>query len=315
MKPRYKSSEFFKKAVYQTGMMNIDLNKIICSNIRLEKIISDGNIHMGGVDAFGLDMRIFRNKMYEMDPNLYKKMPQEALLSIPQIITIDSLKTHNAYILYKQLSEKSVVPGEIFLDNVNLSVFNINNDLSVIDKTSSMIIFFNAMLLGEANTELKMTLPILSPSNDFWVSGHVDKLDFTKLNSMTQNLVGITLKKGTGEVDIPLITGTGVHTQGRIAFKYKKLKIELYDRDKAQNAKGLGGNMANLLLNDILIKSNNPGFLGKTRTGEVYFKRNTQKSIVAYTWKSILSGIMSTMGYNNKEQRQEKKTIRRNKRQ
>ena len=69
--------------------------------------------------------------------------------------------------------------------------------------------------------------------------------------------------------------------------------------------------MANLLLNDILIKSNNPGFLGKTRTGEVYFKHNTQKSIVYYTWKSILSGIMSTMGYNNKEQRQEKRAFKR----
>jgi hypothetical protein len=65
--------------------------------------------------------------------------------------------------------------------------------------------------------------------------------------------------------------------------------------------------MANLLLNDIFIKSNNPGWLGKTRPGEVYFKRNPQKSVVNYIWKSIQSGLMSTMGYNNKEQRQEKR--------
>jgi len=264
---------------------------------------------MGSVDVFGLDMSIFRNKKYEMNPNLYKKMPQEALLSMSKVLTIDSLKAHNAYIEYKQLSPKSLVPGEIFLNQANLSVFNINNDLKVIDSTSSMLIFFKAKLIGESDLSLKMKLSILSPEHDFWVSGHVDKIDFPKLNSMTQNLVGVTMERGTGELDIPLISGNSVHTEGSILFKYRKIKIELYDRDKAENASGLGGSMANLLLNDIFIRSNNPGFLGKTRPGEVYFKRNTQKSIVFYTWKSILSGLMSTMGYNNKEQRQEKRTI------
>ncbi|MFK5857521.1 MAG: hypothetical protein QM503_15430 [Bacteroidota bacterium] len=311
MKPRFKTAEFFKKAIYQIGMMNISTNRIICSNIRFEKLIKHGDIHIGSIDTYGLEMFIFRNKKYEMNPNVYKKMPQEALLSMNKVLTIDSLKTHDSYIQYKQLSEKSVIPGVIFLDKVNLSVFNINNDLKVIDNTSSMVAIFKAQLLGESPTDLKMTFPILSPAHDFWVSGSVDNVDFTKLNSMTQNLVGVTLKKGTGELEIPLISGNSEHSEGSINFKYKKLKIELYDREKAQNAKGLGGNMANLLLNDILIKSNNPGFLGKTRTGEVYFKRNTQKSIVSYTWKSILSGIMSTMGFNNKEQRQEKRAIKR----
>lgn len=309
MKPRYKSAEFFKKAVYQTGKMDVVAGKIVCSDVRLKKLISNDGIHMGSVDVFGLDMSIFRNKKYEMNPNLYKKMPQEALLSMSKVLTIDSLKAHNAYIEYKQLSPKSLVPGEIFLNQANLSVFNINNDLKVIDSTSSMLIFFKAKLIGESDLSLKMKLSILSPEHDFWVSGHVDKIDFPKLNSMTQNLVGVTMERGTGELDIPLISGNSVHTEGSILFKYRKIKIELYDRDKAENASGLGGSMANLLLNDIFIRSNNPGFLGKTRPGEVYFKRNTQKSIVFYTWKSILSGLMSTMGYNNKEQRQEKRAI------
>lgn len=314
MKPRYESAEFFKRAVYQTGKMDIVADKIVCSDVRLKKIIKDGNIHMGGVDVYGLDMRIFRNKKYKMNPDLFKKMPQEALLDVQKVITIDSLKTHNAYIKYRQLSEKSIVPGEIYLNEANLSAFNISNDLNVIDETSSMLIYFDAKLLGESAIHLKMTMPILSPSHDFCVTGHVENIDFTKLNSMTQNLVGVTLKSGTGELDIPLITGNSVYSEGSILFKYKKLKIELYDREKAENASGLGGSMANLILNDIFIKSRNPGFLGKTRPGEVYFKRNTQKSIVFYTWKSILSGLMSTMGYNNKEQRQEKRALRRKRR-
>ena len=311
MKPRYEWAEFFKKAKFQTGMMDVVAGQIVCSNFRLDKLLDDGSIHLGGVDVYGLDTRIFRNKKYKMNPDKYVKMPQEALLSAPKVITIDSLKTHDAYIKYRQLSEKSVVPGELFLNEVDLTVFNINNDLKVIDQTSVMVANFKGKLIGESNIDMKMTIPILSTANDFWVTGHVEEIDFTKLSSLTQNLVGITMASGTGELDIPLITGNSTSSEGSILFKYKKLKIELYDREKAENASGLGGSMANLLLNDIFIKSKNPGFLGKTRPGEVYFKRDTQKSIVYYTWKSILSGLMSTMGYNNKEQRQEKRALRR----
>lgn len=311
MKPRYEPSEFFKRAVYQTGRMDIVTERIICSDFRLEELIRKGNIHIGGVDVLGLDMHIFKNKRYEINPETFKKMPQELVFSITKKVTIDSVKTHNSYLNYQQLNKKSLVPGEIFLTDFNLTLLNINNDLDLVDERSCMIAKLDAMLLDTARLDVKATFPLLSPSYDFWFTGHLDKIDFKNLNLMTQNLVGISLAQGTGELDIPLISGNSHHAEGVIVFKYKKLKIDLYDINKAKNATGLGKSMANLLLNDIFIKSNNPGFLGKTKEGEVYFKRNTQKFVVSYMWKSIMSGLMSTMGYNNKEQRQEKRALQR----
>ncbi len=313
--PRYEDTEFFQRAKYQTGRMNIVTDQISCSDFRFDEFIKRGKIHFGAIDITGLDTRIYRNKTYEIKPGTYKKLPQEALLGIEKPITIDSLKTHDAYIKYKELDKKSIVPGEIFLDSFNLSIYNINNDLKVIDNSSTMVARLNAMLLGQSKLDLKVTFPLLSPSNDFWVEGSVESIDFSGLNSMTQNLVGVTMKRGSGGLEIPLISGNGDHSDGSLLFSYNKLKIELYDREKAKNARGLTGSMASLLLNDIFIKSNNPGFLGKTRPGEVYFKRDTQKSIVSYIWKSIMSGLMSTMGYNNKEQRHEKKALRRKNRE
>jgi hypothetical protein len=61
------------------------------------------------------------------------------------------------------------------------------------------------------------------------------------------------------------------------------------------------------LANEIFLKSNNPRFARKVRLGEVYCKRDDQKSIFNYLWKGLLSGIESTLGYNNREQRKEKK--------
>lgn len=308
--PRYENAEFFKKAVYQTGRMELIAGSIVCSNVRLRDLIDNKKLHIGGVDLYNVNTHIFRNKIYEMNPKAYKPMPQEAILSIPMVITVDSVKTHDAYIQYKEIEKKSVVPGELFLNKFNLAAYNINNNRDIINDSSRMVVKLDAMFMGQADLRIIAEFPILSPDYEFRFTGHMDILNFPELNNLTENLVGVTMAKGAGTLDIPWIKGNATYSEGEILFKYKKLKIELYNREKAKITKGLTGSMANLLLNDIIIKSNNPGFLGRTRPGEVYFKRNTQKSIVQYMWKSIMSGLMSTMGYNNKEQRQEKRAFR-----
>lgn len=311
MMPRFEDEEFFERAVYQTGRMKVIAGNIVCSDFKLNTLITDNKLNIGAVDMYDLSAQIFRNKMYDMNPNAFKPMPQEMILNIPITVVIDSLVTHDAYISYKEIDKNSVVPGELFLNKFNLSILNISNDRELLVDSSKLVAKLNAMLLGQANLRIYADFPILSPTYEFSVKGHMEKLDFPKLNNLTENLVGVTMARGSGTLDIPLIKGNAINSEGEILFKYKKLKIELYNREKAKTTKGLVGSMANLLLNDIIIKSNNPGFLGRKRPGEVYFKRNTEKSIISYIWKSIMSGLMSTMGYNNKEQRQEMRAYKR----
>ena len=120
---------------------------------------------------------------------------------------------------------------------------------------------------------------------------------------MTENLFGISIVRGKGGLDIPLITLTDTISKGTVIFKYDKLKLSMYNRKKAKLSRGLGSGLIDFMLNGVLVKSNNPTFLGKTRTGEVIAWRNNERSFFNYIWKSTMSGLMSTMGFNNKEQR------------
>ena len=54
--------------------------------------------------------------------------------------------------------------------------------------------------------------------------------------------------------------------------------------------------------------ANNPKFARSPRKGQAYFERDTEKGIINYIFKSALSGMISTLGFNNKEQRQIKKS-------
>jgi len=65
------------------------------------------------------------------------------------------------------------------------------------------------------------------------------------------------------------------------------------------------------LINDLVLRSNNPRFARKPKTGLIYFKRDTRKGIVNFAFRGLLSGMLYTVGINSKGQRKEKKDLKR----
>jgi hypothetical protein len=93
-------------------------------------------------------------------------------------------------------------------------------------------------------------------------------------------------------------------------FKYRNFKVSLYNRKKANKTGGISVPLVNFVVNNLVLRSNNPALLKRPRVGIVYFERDRNKSIINYIWKSTLSGVLSTMGFNNKEQRKRRKEYR-----
>ena len=164
--------------------------------------------------------------------------------------------------------------------------------------------------MGETRMDASVYFPLFPHQAVFWLTAKSEKIDMTSLNSMTENLLGIGILRGTGSVDIPLISANDSISRGSMTFRYKKLRLAMYDRKKESIKTGFLSPLINFMINDLVVKSNNPKFARKPRIGQVYFKRDTRKGIVNYVWKGILSGMLSTLGFNNKEQRQERKEMK-----
>jgi hypothetical protein len=58
---------------------------------------------------------------------------------------------------------------------------------------------------------------------------------------------------------------------------------------------------------NLLLPSSNPKEGRKTREGVIYFERDQSKGFLNFVWKSVLSGIKSSAGFNSKIQRQIRK--------
>jgi hypothetical protein len=306
MKPRYPEGEFFERAYWQTERTSLTSAGIELHDFHLEKLMVDDHIHFGSLNIHNLNVDLLRDKRYPRKPGIIKKMPAELLRDIEQTFTFDSIKIIDSYLRYGEISEKSDIPGHVFLDRLNITARNVTNNYDEMND-STMKLSLDGHLMGGAKIELAAFFPLLSYDNLFTFSAVSETIDLTSLSDMTTHVMGLAILKGRGSINASGITGDDSVASGNMIFRYKKLRIALYDRKKDQLNRKFGVNFMNFMINDIVLKSNNPRFARKPRVGEVYFARDHEKSIVNYIWKSLMSGMLSTMGFNNKEQRQAKR--------
>ena len=313
--PRYDEAECFRRAKFQKGIINLFAEKIEFNDLHLNELLNDKQLHFGGVDVSGLKFNIVKDKKYVIEPGTYKPMPQDLIRGIDQKILIDSLRVMDSCLSFKLYPEKKTnQPGEIFLDKINATAYNFTNIFNDTDR-ATLRVLFHANIMGESRMDADFYFPLQDTANPWWFSFKTDKVDFTKLNSMTQHLVGLTILRGKGTVDAPRISGNNFDVTGTMIFRYKKVRLSLYSRKKAETETGIFSSVANFFINDLVLKSNNPKFARKPRVGQIYAERDTQKAIVNFAFKGILSGMLSTLGINKKEQRKERKEYKKEEKQ
>ncbi len=304
--PRYSRNEFFAIAGHQTDRITLYGKSAILDNFNPEDLLNNHFIHFGKLRINNLSLRFERDMNYPRR-EVIKPMPIDMLARIPYRFRIDSVQLRNSMISYFEYEVISKNPGIFFIDNFNVLAENLTNELTPAD--SNMILKFHGSgkLMKQANLDFTLVMPYFAPHRQWWFSAEAGQIDLTQFNLLTENVLGLTVLSGIGSLKVPLITGNDTAAKGSVNFLYKKLKLRLYNRKKSQKSKKFYSPFANFMMNSIIIKSNNPPFLGRTKKGIVYFDRVPEKSFIYYLWKSNLSGILSTLGFNNKQQREGKR--------
>ncbi len=304
--PRFNRKDFFARAEYQTDRITLYGKSAMLDNFDPDDLLNNHFLHFGSLRLNNFSLRFERDMRYPRR-EVVKPMIIGLLSRIPYKFKIDSVQLHNSLISYFEYVVKSKNPGIFFIDNFDALAENMTNDLSRIDSGMVLTVHGTGKLMKQANLDFTLVMPYFAPNRQWWFSAEAGQIDLTQFNLLTENVLGITIISGKGSLQVPMITGNETFAKGSVHFMYKNLKLRLYSRKKAQKSKGFFSPFANFMMNNILINNNNPPFLGHMKKGIVYYERNPEKSFVNYLWKSNLSGILSTLGFNNKQQREGKR--------
>ncbi len=302
IKPRFPRDEFFKRSVYQTDRVSVYGRRIDFNNFEINDLLKNNIFHFGSMQLKSFNTLFERDKRY---PPSGKKKPLLTGLfkEVPYPFYVDSLQLLNSQVSYYEFNAKSQQPGIFFIDNFDVDMLNVTNNSPNIDSSLVLKVKATGKIMKQADLNFTLVMPYFAPNHQFWFSAQTGTIDFPQFNIITESTLGISIASGKGKVDIPFVTGNDLYAKGNMYFLYHKLKLRLYSRKKAKTKRGFFSPFVNFMLNDLMIRSNNPKFLTQPRKGIVYFERDPQKSFINYIWKSTMSGMLSTLGFNNKQQR------------
>jgi hypothetical protein len=160
--------------------------------------------------------------------------------------------------------------------------------------------------MGVAPAETWFHFERSHPRDTFNVRAAIGNFDLTAINPMLGRLVPATVKRGTAPAtEIIQLNGNNSKAIGRMYFRYENLAIRLHPTKP-----GTWNRVEQSLLTEVvnlLLADSNPNDDGKFKHGVIYFERDESKGFFNFVWKSILSGIKSSVGVNSKIQKEIKK--------
>lgn len=313
LKPNYSRSELPGILGHQTDIVEVTIPQMVFSEIDFRQLLDSGHLIAKRVNIRNLQFADYRDKRVTLPHGPTPFMPQQMLKKITLPMRIDSIFLSDAYVSYEEQINSE--PGRIFFSNTNMLLTGFST-MEKMKPTSSnippLIVHGNALLMGAAPVEAWAWFPLNHPRDSFNLKANVGLLNLPDLNPIVSHLLPVSINSGvTEKTHIQYMHANKENSRGFMDVTFSGFSVRLEN-----TGSGAADPLKTLLMNEIvniIIPDQNPRYDGKYRTGVIYYQRDTLKSFFNFVWKSTLSGLKSSVGFNDKMQRKIRKAARKEK--
>lgn len=291
LQPKLGESDFFNAVGHSTDRVELELASAEFRGINFDAINRQESYETELVELESADLRIFHDKRYpEREEKQTHPMPQQMLHDLGFPLAIDTLRIRESFIRYAEHEEQAEERGEIDFSRLNATFTHITNMEQEISEHNEMVLDARAHVMDEALLNARFTFPLLEQHH--LITGTVEEMDAAHLNRVLEPLAFIRVADGRIlSLEFTMNLGEQEAT-GEVELIYEDLKLTLLN--KGSGSEDLLTQAGTLLANTFVIKSDNHP--EAPRTGEVSFERSRDKSVFNYWWKSLQSGLESSVG-------------------
>jgi len=305
--PNYSRKDFSSRLGYQTNQISVKVPQIDVSQIDFRILVSEQKLHAAKVSLKGVTFEDYLDKRLLFPTWQRPLMPARMVAGIRFPVCIDTISLSNGYASYEE--QVNDEPGRIFFDRMNATLTGFctpSGSTTMSGSPGNLDLHGNFRIMGIAPVETWFHFQPGHPRDTFTVHATIGTLDLTAINPMLSKLVPASVKRGTATTtEIVQLNANNTKATGTMDFRYNNLAIQLNPEHPGTWPRveySLLTEVVNLLLSD-----SNPAEDGKMKHGIIYFERDQTKGFFNFTWKSILSGIKSSIGVNSKTQKEIKK--------
>lgn len=277
---------------YESDWINLKIPKIKISNLQLKPLLLRQSFLASTIEISNPIMSVFRDKRYPFPETKESELPINFIQGWKYKFAIDSLFIKDGNIAYQEHAEGIDEPGEINFTSLYTSLYNLTNDSASLAKNGKhALMSAQTKIMGAVTLTAEFNFPLTTnePSS---VKGNIGGADLTVFNPMLSKVGYSKVKSGKCHSMDFNFSFDEEGASGEMIFLYDNLEIETISRNDGDDD-SFGQNIKTFLADFIVDDENLKGDL---RKGVIEFPRNKKKSMINFWWKSVLTGIKSSVG-------------------
>lgn len=292
----YNKIEFTKKQKQSKDWYHFTMPIVLINGVNWWQLLNEEEIVADEITTKGGKLSIYFDRSLPQH-SVVGNFPNQLLMKMPLKMNISKVSMQNMDVSYEEYNPTARQSGTIYFDHVNMHMTHVSN----VDVSKPVIVNGTALFMHRVPVNARFVFGLSNHRNGAFAADINTNTGFAgdMLNSFAQPLGMTKIEKGNIEKTIVHIKGDQWNANGEVQLLYNDLKIDLMEKDKGDNGMNKK-HITSFLANSFIIKNENPKKEQPVRTESASFKRDPNGGFFMLLWKTMLVGILKTIGVPEK---------------
>jgi hypothetical protein len=295
--PDYKDYNFTSRYEFQTNRFEAGFTDISFNGFDASDFFERGSIVSSFVGIGKMDLTIFRDKRKKFR-HMNRPAFQDMIYNYPGLVRIDSIGLKSSTITFNVHAEKANDPGTMTFNKINARIYNITNDTLCKTVNSFFVLKANALLMRKGRIDVFLKGKLFDKDNTFSLEGTLADLDAEELNPILEKNAFIYATSGRIDKMTFSFLATDTKATGKMTLLYHGLNLAVKNK-RTDDTIAFRERFISFFAN-IKVLDSNPIPGEKIREGIIENNRDPERFLFHYCFRSILSGIQTSLVRNQK---------------
>jgi hypothetical protein len=292
IQPNYADYNFTSRYEFQTDCIEAGFSNIYVHDFSAAGYFKSRSLVSSYIEIGKMDVNVFddnRKKFRHVNKSAF----QDMIYNYPGIIHIDSIGLISGNVTYTEHVEKANEPGRISFNDIHAKIYKITNDTIYKTENASLELRGDALLMGKGKMTILLKGRIFDNHNTFSLNGTLSGFEANELNPMLEKNAFIYVTSGKIDAMNFSFTANNTKATGKMIMLYHGLDIAVKNK-RTDDTTAFRERLISLIAKRKVLDSN-PIPNEDVREGIIDYERDPERFLFNYCFKSILSGIKSSL--------------------
>jgi hypothetical protein len=301
--PNYSDNKFMARFKYETDKIEARFKNIYIHDFQVVDYVRSGDISSSYSKIGDMDIRVYRDKRKKFRHKI-KPTFQEIVYNYHAPLKIDSIGILHGNVIYMEMVDNAKAYGRITFSDIKATICGVTNDSAYKEKEAFLKLKAEAMFMDKSQIKVSLKARLFDPQNTFTMTGRLSGLEIKALNPMLENSAFVVATAGKIDTMNFNFVANNTKATGRMKLFYHGLAVTVKNKETGDTT-GLKQKLMTFIANRKLIDANPlPG--KEIREGEIDHMRDPERFLFNYCFRSIFSGIRTTILKNPPEEKKPK---------